>query len=179
MKKTVNEFLNLPYTIVIIPDEDNYFIKIKELKGCFSQGSTIEEAYEMIKDAMVSWLEVSLEEDDEIPLPESMQETNYSGKLSLRMPKSLHKKIANEAKEEGVSINSYIVSCLSENNAINKLTKIIVTKLSTYEKRISNEFLANSSTGWFSTEGEEDPETYSMSRIVDLQNKTNELRTIN
>ena len=51
-----------------------------------------------------------------------MQEVNYSGKMSLRMPKSLHKKVAKEAKKEGVSLNSYIVTCLAEQNTINSIS---------------------------------------------------------
>lgn len=139
--KTVNDFIDLPYTIVIIPDEDNFFIKIKELKGCISQGNTIEEAYELIKDAMISWLEVAIEEGDEIPLPESMRELKYSGKLSLRMPKSLHKKIATSAKIEGVSINSYVISCLSENDALNKFARIIDEKISSEIEKYPIAFL--------------------------------------
>ena len=37
----------------------------------------------------------------------------YSGKISLRIPKSLHKKLAEEAKEEGVSLNQYALYKLS------------------------------------------------------------------
>lgn len=85
-----------------------------------SEGETAEEALEMIRDAMRAWLEVALAEGDEIPLPESMQQADYSGRISLRMPKSLHRKIAEEAKAEGVSINSYIVTTLSEQNAFHR-----------------------------------------------------------
>lgn len=122
MKKTVEYYLNLPYTFIVIPDDDCYFIKVKELEGCMSQGDTIEEAFSMIRDAMNSWLDIAIEEGDEIPLPVSMQEVNYSGKMSLRMPKSLHKKVAKEAKKEGVSLNSYIVTCLAEQNTINSIS---------------------------------------------------------
>lgn len=122
MKRTAEYYLNLPYTFVIIPDDECYFIKVKELVGCMSQGDTIEDAYHMIKDAMNSWLEIAIKEEDKIPLPDSMQEVNYSGKISLRMPKSLHKKVAKEAKKEGVSLNSYIVTCIAERNTINSIS---------------------------------------------------------
>lgn len=122
MKQTVSDYINLPYTIEVIPDENCFFIKVKELEGCISQGDTIEEAFIMIKDALSSWLEVAIEEGDEIPLPESMQEYKHSGKMSLRMPKSLHKKVAKEAKKEGVSLNSYIVTCIAEQNTINSIS---------------------------------------------------------
>ena len=52
----------------------------------------------------------------DIPIPEEtvQEETSYSGKLMVRLPKSLHKKIAQEAEKESTSINQLIVSILSE-----------------------------------------------------------------
>ena len=144
MKQTVSDYINLPYTIEVIPDENCFFIKIKELEGCISQGDTIEEAFIMIKDALSSWLEVAIEEGDEIPLPESMQEYKHSGKMSLRMPKSLHKKVAKEAKKEGVSLNSYIVSCLSESNTLNMIKRIYKSP-----ENISADVQTSNVTEWF------------------------------
>lgn len=37
----------------------------------------------------------------------------YSGKLSLRIPKSLHKELIEQAKREGVSLNQYALYKLS------------------------------------------------------------------
>jgi len=45
------------------------------------------------------------------PLPSS--DNSYSGKLLVRMPKSLHRRLAETAEREGVSLNQYIVSLLS------------------------------------------------------------------
>lgn len=41
------------------------------------------------------------------------EDDTYSGKLLLRMPKSLHRRLAEEADRENVSLNQYIVSLLS------------------------------------------------------------------
>ena len=150
MKATVKYYIDLPYTIVIIPDEDKFFIKIKELEGCMSQGDTIEEAYNMIKDAMNAWLDVAIEEGDEIPLPESMQEVNYSGKISLRMPKSLHKKLTENAKVEGVSLNSYIVTTLAENNSFNTVKNMFaISKHENLPSFSSQKTISNKTEKWF------------------------------
>ncbi|MEM8505973.1 MAG: toxin-antitoxin system HicB family antitoxin [Cyanobacteria bacterium P01_D01_bin.1] len=45
-------------------------------------------------------------------------ETKYSGKTMLRMPKYLYERLAEAAKREEVSLNQYIVSLLSERNAL-------------------------------------------------------------
>ncbi|SRR6266540_1105214 len=121
MKKTVDDYMKLPYTIEITPDDGSYFVKVKELEGCMSVGDTRAEALEMIDDAMRGWLEVALEDGLEIPLPESLREEKYSGKFALRMTKSLHRKLAEGAEQEGVSINQYMVTLLAENNALHEV----------------------------------------------------------
>ena len=40
------------------------------------------------------------------------------GKFKIRMPKDLHKHLANKAKSEGVSMNQYCVYLLSKNDAV-------------------------------------------------------------
>lgn len=69
MTKTKDYYLNLPWTIQIIPDGKEFFIQVKELPGCMSQGSTVQEAYAMIKDALDGYISVSLEHNDFIPVP--------------------------------------------------------------------------------------------------------------
>ena len=107
MEKNINYYLNLPYTIELQQDpEEGWFIRVKELRGCMSQGDTPEEAFEMIRDAMQGWLEIALENG--IIIPEPRPEEDYSGKFVVRVPKSLHRKLVEEAEREGVSLNQYI-----------------------------------------------------------------------
>ena len=42
----------------------------------------------------------------------------YSGQFKLRIPKSLHRSLAEHAKEEGISMNQYCVYLLSKNDAL-------------------------------------------------------------
>ena len=46
-----------------------------------THGKTLEEVYEMIKDAQRQWLEIAIEEGIDIPPPESMKEENTSHRL--------------------------------------------------------------------------------------------------
>jgi antitoxin HicB len=71
-----------------------------------SQGDTVEEAYEMIQDAMRAWLEVAIE--DNIPIPEPIPDEDYSGKFVVRLPRSLHRQLAETAEREGVSLNQLV-----------------------------------------------------------------------
>ena len=107
MEKTVEYYMSLPYTIELRRDPDEgWFVQVKELRGCMSQGETREEALAMIQEAMEAWLEVALE--DKLPIPEPKAEGEYSGKFVVRVPKSLHQELVERAAREGVSLNQYI-----------------------------------------------------------------------
>ena len=67
--KTLEYYLSLPYTIEIIPDDDAWFVQIKELKGCMTEVDTWAEILPMIDDAKRLWLETALAYDQPIPEP--------------------------------------------------------------------------------------------------------------
>ena len=69
IKARVEHYLALPYTYELTPDEAGWFIKIKELPGCMSQGDTVEEAMSMIREAAHLWLKTCIEDGDSIPEP--------------------------------------------------------------------------------------------------------------
>jgi len=107
MEKTVDYYMNLPYTIELQRDpEEGWFVRVRELRGCISQGDTAEEALAMIQDAMLAWLEIALK--DGLPIPEPQSEEDYSGKFVVRVPRSLHRDLVENARREGVSLNQYI-----------------------------------------------------------------------
>ena len=107
MEKMLEYYVNLPYTIELRRDaEEGWFVQVKELRGCMSQGETREEALAMIQEAMEAWLEVALE--DKLPIPEPRTEEEYSGKFVVRVPRFLHQELVERAAREGVSLNQYI-----------------------------------------------------------------------
>ena len=115
--KTVKDYLDLSYNIVMkhISDEsgDYYFATVLEFDGCLSDGATPEEAYANIREAMEGWIETKLEAGMRIPSP--LETEKYSGRFVLRIPKSLHAKLAIEAALDGVSLNQYALYRLSSN----------------------------------------------------------------
>jgi len=111
-RKPLDFYLKLKYPVTLIPaEEGGYAVEIEDLPGCYSQGETVEEAIEMIEEARQLWMESMYEDGQEIPLPSSKVE--YSGKFNVRVPASLHRKLAKLAVKEGVSLNQYIVYALS------------------------------------------------------------------
>jgi len=112
---TIKDYMALPYNIVFrrVNDESGayYFATVQELDGCMSDGETLEEAYANIQEAMEGWIETKL--DAGLPVPEPLGTDKYSGKFVVRLPKSLHRRLAVEAEKEGVSLNQYTLYKLS------------------------------------------------------------------
>lgn len=96
-------------------DEGGGFLAIiPELPGCMSDGETYEKALANAKDAISCWIDTARELGREIPNPKLHESTEkFSGKLTLRLPKYLHRKLAERAKEEDCSINQLIQSYIS------------------------------------------------------------------
>ena len=109
-------YVNLPYRLEIEPDPDEggYVVSYPDLPGCVSVGSSIEEAIRNAEDAKKTWLQAAL--DDQAIIYEPRNVNEYSGQFKLRIPKSLHRELVNNARKEGVSLNQYCVYLLSKNN---------------------------------------------------------------
>ena len=93
-------------------EEESYWVaEIPDLPGCVSDGETPDEAVESLEEAKRLWIEARLEHGHGVPEPTDTR--GYSGRLLLRMPKSLHRKLAAQSRREGTSLNMYVVSLLS------------------------------------------------------------------
>ena len=114
----VEDYMNLPYKKTLVRNQDGtYFAYVKEFQGCMTEGDTPSEAYTMLEDAMESWIEAALEDGDAVPEPEITLEKEFSGRTVLRMPKSLQKKLSEEAKVNNVSWNTWAVMLLAQRNS--------------------------------------------------------------
>jgi len=111
----ISDYMKLPYNIIIKhinnDSESYYFATVLELDGCMSDGATPEEAYVNIREAMEGWLETKLESGFSVPQP--IDSEKFSGRFILRIPKSLHARLAMEAAKDGVSLNQYALYRLS------------------------------------------------------------------
>lgn len=103
--KTLNDYLALSYRMEIIRDSDEggFVASYPDLPGCITCGETEEEALKNALDAKKAWLEAALEENIEIPEPDSLEA--YSGQFKLRLPRSLHRSLAEHSQREGISMN--------------------------------------------------------------------------
>jgi len=110
---TLENILSTPYpfNVVADPEVGGYVILFPDLPGCMTQVDSIEEVSEAAKEIRGLWLETAYETGVEIPAPTYPE--NYSGKFNVRLPKSLHRRLAERAAEEDVSLNQLVVMLLS------------------------------------------------------------------
>ena len=115
--KTLNDYMEMSYRMEIVEDKDEggFVVSYPELPGCITCGETIEKAVSNAADARREWIEAALEEGVKINEPDSLE--NYSGQFKLRLPRSLHRLLAEHSKREGISMNQYCVYLLSRNDA--------------------------------------------------------------
>ena len=116
--KTLNEYLSLSYRMELVEDreEGGYVVSFPDLPGCITCGQTIESAVANAMDAKKAWLEAAIEDNIEIQEPDGLED--YSGQFKLRIPRSLHRLLAEHSKREGISMNQYCVYLLSRNDAV-------------------------------------------------------------
>jgi len=86
--------------------------RIKELPDVAEYADTYEEAYSLAIDTLEITADILLEQGGVMPLP-IIEEDNYSGRVTLRMPKSLHAAYASWSESEEISLNQLVVNCLS------------------------------------------------------------------
>ena len=104
-----------PFTIQHLSQDDGggFLISFPDFSECISDGETREDAIKNGMDALEETI-ATLESLGH-PIPEPGSGGTYSGKFIQRVPKSIHARLAARAKQEGVSMNSFVISVLSEN----------------------------------------------------------------
>lgn len=116
MDKDLSYYLGLPYRIeteeLSVQDGGGFMMCMPELGRAvvLGDGDTLDEAFKMLKEVQREVLELWLKEGVEIPEPDSINK--YSGKIALRVPPGLHKKLAENAKRAHISTNQYISQAL-------------------------------------------------------------------
>jgi len=96
-------------------EEDKGFIaEAPDLPGCSAWGATEVNAAREAQRAIAAWLEAARAADRAIPEPSVTEPLDrYSGKFVVRVPRTVHARLARKAKQEGVSLNQLISSVLS------------------------------------------------------------------
>ena len=110
----IDRYVSLPYHLSLSQSDEKegeWLASVEELPGCTSRGESREQAVAGVQDAMTAWIEDALKKGKEIPEPRSA--TSHSGRLLLRMPRTLHAELTRVAERENVSLNQFITDSLA------------------------------------------------------------------
>lgn len=113
-RKDLEYYEKLPYNIILETWDDGqgpYFVaRVAELPHCIIHGDTPEEAVREIQVVKREWIKSNFQRGIKIPEPVARE---YSGRISLRIPPSLHRLLANSSMVQDVSLNQYMTMALS------------------------------------------------------------------
>ena len=117
---------------VEIEDESFWFAESTDLKGCAGQGKTCDEAIKELEENEEIGLQMAIEDGTGIPKAAVEKPLNYSGKFTIRLSKNMHKKAAECAEKEGISLNAFVTEAISEkvggficNPTLSRLEKVL------------------------------------------------------
>ncbi|MCX5809930.1 MAG: type II toxin-antitoxin system HicB family antitoxin [Proteobacteria bacterium] len=110
------------YTHIIRPlteeEGGGFLITLPDLPGCMADGETPEEAFIEAKDAFECWIAAQVDMGRPVPEPKWRPEEDttpkVSGKFVQRIPRTLHSKLVKRAKQEGVSLNTLVLTLIAE-----------------------------------------------------------------
>jgi len=98
------------YFFTITKEDDGYAAFVPAFKSMIVDDN-LKDLMEGIEFSIETCIEHYIKKGKAVPLEDG--DLQPSGKVALRLPKTLHKKMIVEAKYEGVSMNQYIVSKLA------------------------------------------------------------------
>lgn len=97
---------------IVVDNEAIFEARVKEFPDLTEYADTPQEAYELAIDAIDTVVEVLAEKGR--PLPEVTDAPlDFSGRVTLRLPKALHRALAEAADTDDVSLNQHLVNVLS------------------------------------------------------------------
>jgi len=114
MKNKIQRKRHIEYAIQMTwsPEAKVYVVRIPELPGCSTHGSTQEEALEMAKEAIAGYIESLQKNNEPIPQPLSLQKKPKA--FQLRINPNLYQSASFTADNEGISLNKWIESSIEE-----------------------------------------------------------------
>lgn len=110
--------------------ESLFVAKVAELPDLAEYGDTFDFVRELALNSIATAYEMCSEQGVPFPSPlEDNDAQDVSGRVTLRLPKNVHRQSIKLAEENGVSLNSYILSCISANNAKVEYASLIQSQL--------------------------------------------------
>jgi antitoxin HicB len=110
--RSVEEYMRLPYRMEIYDDGGYWAAECPDLPGFAAGHETWAGLQEAVEDAKRAYFEAAIESGRPIPEPSTPQE-DVSGRILVRLSKSLHRQAIRAAQRDGVSLNTFFVAALA------------------------------------------------------------------
>lgn len=126
------------YTISIrlesIEGERLYVARVEELPDIEEYADTYDFARELVLDTIKTTQDIFGRKGLVMPAPKVFTQPDVSGRVTLRLPKSVHAKCISESEREGVSLNSYIMTCIASYNTqdIDSMSSTIISNINAH-----------------------------------------------
>ncbi len=120
-------------------EEDEGFIAVApDLPGCSAFGATQAEALAPLQDAIAAWIEAARHAGNPVPEPsQPSADPQASGKVLVRMPRSLHAELVQTAKRDNVSLNQFVIYLLTTGHTTHKVVRDLSAALSRSIREVS------------------------------------------
>ncbi len=105
------------YPYRVEPDEDGgYVIVYPDLPGCMTQVEDAAEIGPMAEEIRELWLETA--QAHSMTIPPASPTLSYSGRLEVRVPRTLHRDLAESAARENVGLDEYVATLLARRDSL-------------------------------------------------------------
>lgn len=125
-EKNLNYYMKLKYNVKTkeVRIDDDYYIQvyIPELPGLEIYVTSYNDVDQEINSAKKEWFASRIAQEKDIPEP--IRQINKTGRVTLRMSRSLHEKVSYYADEEGVSLNQYLNQLIEDGFCNSKMEQI-------------------------------------------------------
>jgi antitoxin HicB len=127
------------HRIEVYQDEDGSWVaEVPDLPGCVAASTDPQELLALAEDSIAAWIEAAVADGRPIPAPAAGDD--YSGRFVLRVPKGIHRRLAAQARREGVSLNTLCATALAASVGAAEVSNAIATALSRWTTPISQPF---------------------------------------
>jgi len=115
--KDITYYLDLPWTYSVEIGQDEkgekiYIVSVNELPGVSTDAHNLDEAMELIQDAMEGAFRLYMKHGEEIPEP--IDPERYKGNISYRTSGNRHFLIAREAARQNKSLSQLLDQCVDD-----------------------------------------------------------------
>ena len=97
---------------VVVDGQTLFEARVKEFPDVREYAEDLMEAYELVVDTIQGTAEVFEGQNRALPDPMVPQD-EFSGRITLRLPKSLHRLLSTIAEDEGISLKQFLVNVLA------------------------------------------------------------------